>query len=108
MYPTSKRDQIVYPSTLDLYALATVYQGSFLSSPVQLPTSITYKMLVGTGTVLSNSAPTFIELWKALYRYIFAVIALTIVVVVLVLSFFSQRRNRFSPSQTVYPATRKP
>lgn len=46
MYYSSSKDQVVYPSTLDLYGLTKLYQGSFGQS-VQLPSSIPYKMLSG-------------------------------------------------------------
>ena len=46
MYPTTSNDQIVYPSTLDVYALTRLYQGTF-GQRVQLPPTIPYKMLVG-------------------------------------------------------------
>ena len=44
MYFTSSKNEVVYPSTLDMYALASLYHGRF-SQDVQLPDYIPYVML---------------------------------------------------------------
>lgn len=44
MYYSSSRGEVVYPSTLDVYGLTMLYQGNF-SQIIQLPSSITYKIL---------------------------------------------------------------
>lgn len=57
MYSTWSFDQIVYPSTLDLYGLTMLYQGNF-GQTVQLPSSIQYKiawpLTYGEITILSG------------------------------------------------------
>jgi hypothetical protein len=45
MYPTSTNDQVVYPSTLDIYALMVLYHEGNFGLTVQLPSDIPYKML---------------------------------------------------------------
>jgi hypothetical protein len=44
MYNSSRKDQITYPSTLDVYALTKLYQGNY-DQQVQLLSSIPYVML---------------------------------------------------------------
>jgi predicted Zn-dependent protease len=46
MYASSSKNQVFYPSTLDMYGLIMLYKGSFDRS-IQLPTSIPYRILSG-------------------------------------------------------------
>lgn len=49
MYYTSSKSEVVYPSTLDIYALTNLYNNKF-SENVQLPANIPYVMLA-EGTI---------------------------------------------------------
>jgi predicted Zn-dependent protease len=53
MYFESSTDQIIYPSTLDIFGLIMVYRGNYKQS-VQLPTYIPYEMVQPTTDVPSN------------------------------------------------------
>jgi predicted Zn-dependent protease len=44
MYPTSSHEQMVYPSTLNLYGLSRLYRGTF-AKIVSLPSTIPYLMV---------------------------------------------------------------
>jgi hypothetical protein len=65
MYYMSSKTQIVYPSTLDIYALTNLYDNKF-SQNVQLPANIPYVMLA-EGTI---SPYTDTSLWDNYQPYL--------------------------------------
>jgi hypothetical protein len=81
MYPQSSVDQVVYPSTLDLYGLTVVYQGSFPGS-VQLPSSIPYQIVWPTG-ILPIQEPnyTYLIILAAFFSLLFLVIGSAIAII---------------------------
>jgi len=87
MYARGADDMIKYPSTLDAYGLAMLYQGNF-SQVVHLPSTMPYEMLID-GYI---PAP----LWMTVFRYV-AVLAVVLVVVALILW---KTGRRTKPSET--------
>lgn len=79
MYYASVKDQVVCPSTLDVYGLAVLYGGSF-GKAVQLPLEMPYSMLAG-GNV-SRVPVAF--LWEVYKKYVLVVVAFLFVLVVFV------------------------
>lgn len=86
MYLSSSKTQIVYPSTLDTYALTKLYEGDF-SQTVQLPSSISYKMLSD-----GNLPPPPATFWEIFYRNSIIVIVL-LIVLVLILALLKARHK---------------
>jgi len=80
MYYTTHTGEIVYPSTLDVYALSWLYKGNF-GETVQLPNNIPYKMLIDGN---SPPPPPLTNLWDTIRRYVL-ITALAIVLGVAVL-----------------------
>jgi len=78
MYPQSTVNKVVYPSTLDLYGLTVLYQGSF-GQPVQLPASIPYQIVWPTG-VQPVQEPDYTRLFilAALFSLLFLGLASSI------------------------------
>lgn len=76
MYYASSKNQIVYPSTLDVYGLTQVYNGSY-GQTVYLPSSIPYVMLA-EGAI----PPPQIIPWEDYRKYTPLFIVLFLVVVV--------------------------
>jgi len=76
MYYASSKSQIVYPSTLDVYGLTQVYNGSY-GQTVYLPSSIPYVMLAE-----GDIPPPQIILWEDYRKYTPLLIVLFLVVVV--------------------------
>jgi len=72
MYYISSKDKVVYPSTLDVYALTELYAGHFVQS-AQLPSDMPYVMLA-EGVV---PPPPATSLWED-YRQYFPIIAVLI------------------------------
>jgi hypothetical protein len=75
MYASSVKNQVVYPSTLDVYALSILYQGSYLQT-IQLPSDIPYEMLSGGAAPPPSAVRTLLERY---YPYIILGTALTII-----------------------------
>jgi predicted Zn-dependent protease len=92
MYLSSSRSQVVYPSTLDIYALMRLYEGDF-GQTVLLPSSIPYKMLSD-----GNVSPLLTTFWEAFYRNLIIIVIL-LVVLVLVLALLKTTRKR-RPEET--------
>jgi len=83
MYPTSSKNEIVYPSTLDVYGLSQLYQGYF-SQTIQLPSNIPYVMLLGGNP--PPSPPGFLPSLPPFFRYIIvALIILGLVIIAVAL-----------------------
>ncbi len=80
MHSTLARDEVVYPSTLDVYGLIFLYKGGF-GQTVELLSNIDYKMLIDGNPPPPPPLTNFLELLR---RYVF-IIALVIVLVVAVL-----------------------
>jgi len=76
MYYASSKNQIVYPSTLDVYGLTRVYNGSY-GQTVYLPSSIPYVMLAE-----GDIPPLQIIPWEDYRKYTPLLIVLFLVVVV--------------------------
>jgi hypothetical protein len=80
MYFASHTGEIVYPSTLDVYALSWLYKGNF-GETVQLPNNISYRMLIDGNP---PPPPPLTNLWDIMKRYVL-IIALAIMLGVAVL-----------------------
>lgn len=82
MYPTSSKNEVVYPSTLDVYGLSLLYQGYF-GQTIQLPSSIPYVMLLG-GT--PPPSPGFLPSLPLFVKYlVIGLIALAVVLMAVAL-----------------------
>jgi len=93
MYASSAKNQLVYPSTLDVYALSRLYRGSY-GQTIQLPSNIPYEMLS------SDAAPppsVITTLWERYYPYIILGTAALIIVVGLVVIARAVRRKPQHP-----------
>lgn len=75
MYFTSSKDEVVFPSTLDVYALTVLYAGNFVQS-VELPLDMPYVMLA-EGVV---PPPPATSLWED-YRQYFPIVAVLVFLV---------------------------
>lgn len=100
MYLASSNNEIVYPSTLDVYGLTDLYQGMF-GQNVQLPTSIPYVMLTeGTipppQTILPNDYTSFLP---------YAALLVLLIAVIIVLGHLSRRKNDQDIPQPPSPPT---
>ncbi len=82
MHSTLARNEVVYPSTLDVYGLIVLYKGGF-GQTVELPSNIDYKMLID-GNPPPPPPLTITNLLELLRRYVF-IIALVVILVVAVL-----------------------
>ena len=76
MYYSSSKNQVVYPSTLDVYGLTRVHNGSY-GQTVYLPSSIPYVMLAE-----DDIPPPQIIPWEDYRKYTPLLIVLFLVVVV--------------------------
>jgi predicted Zn-dependent protease len=76
MYYSSSKNQVIYPSTLDVYGLTRVYNGSY-GQTVYLPSSIPYVMLAE-----GDIPPPQIIPWEDYRKYTPLFIVLFLVVVV--------------------------
>ena len=76
MYYSSSKNQVVYPSTLDVYGLTRVHNGSY-GQTVYLPSSIPYVMLAE-----GDIPPPQIIPWEDYRKYTPLLIVLFLVVVV--------------------------
>lgn len=88
MYPSSSENQIVYPSTLDVYALTRLYAGNF-NQAVELPSSIPYEMLTDGNVLPPSSIMMFLETY---FQYLIIIVIL-LVVIILVLALLKATRK---------------
>jgi hypothetical protein len=103
MYPQSATEQIVYPSTLDVYALTRLYQGHY-DQTVQLPTDIPYKMLKdGDASQVPNWLTT-----RAKDIITIVVITLTIISILLVAEVIAKKKTETSPPEPPPPPPEPP
>lgn len=77
MYYASSKNQVVYPSTLDVYGLTMLYAGKF-SQSVQLPDYIPYVMLA-EGAI----PPPQTSFWED-YRPYFPILGILIIIIIAV------------------------
>ncbi len=101
MYASSAQNQIVFPSTLDMYGLTLLYKYGNFPQTTQLPASITYKML-NAGTIPRSSM--IYSFWEEYYKQVIIMAAL-IVALIVVAYYNSKNVNRSPPTQedTAYP-----
>lgn len=91
MYYASSKDRISFPSTLDIYALAQLYQDHF-NQTVQLPASIPYVVLAEGS--LPPPPPPQTPFWETYLRYLpLIAAALIILVPVLVIAAIVTRKK---------------
>jgi len=88
MYYTSSKNQVVYPSTLDVYGLTRLYAGNF-NKLVQLPPSLPYVMLA-EGFIPPPQSIALEDYRK--YIPIAALVLLLIVVLVVLGQFTKQKK----------------
>jgi len=100
MYPRSIKNQITYPSTLDVYALTKLYQGYYYMQ-VQLPPNIPYVML-SDGSI---PPPTF-AFWDY-FRYLI-IIAIILLAVVIALAISRTGRKPEQPPEAPPPPVETP
>jgi hypothetical protein len=88
MYYTSLKNQIVYPSTLDVYGLTRLYAGNY-NQQVQLPPSFPYVML--SDGFIPPPQSISLEDYK---KYIpVAALVLVLIVVLVVLGLFTREKR---------------
>jgi predicted Zn-dependent protease len=89
MYYASSKNQVVYPSTLDVYGLTMLYAGKF-DQNVQLPDYIPYVMLA-EGAILQPET----NFWEDYRPYfpILGVLALIVIAVVVLGQLTKERRH---------------
>jgi len=97
MYASSSKDQVFYPSTLDMYGLITLYKGSFDRS-IQLPASIPYSML--SGVIQPSATPPKTD--ENVYGFIL-IAAAAILVVGLVLAKIARRKRPAQAQNSASP-----
>jgi hypothetical protein len=91
MYYASSKDRISFPSTLDIYALAQLYQDHF-NQTVQLPVSIPYVVLPEGS--LPPPPPPQTPFWETYLQYLpLIAAALIILVPVLIIAVIVTRRK---------------
>lgn len=97
MYPSSTKDEVTYPSTLDIYGLTKLYEGNF-DQTIQLPESIPYEML-SDGSI----APPTTTLFGVLIGYLIVIIALLIVLVISLTLWKTSRKTKLPETTTEAP-----
>lgn len=101
MYYTSSRSAVVYPSTLDIYALTNLYDNKF-SQTVQLPADIPYVMLA-EGTI---PPPVGTSLWNDYQPYLpLAGVFILLVVAAIVLGHLAKEDKHEGIPQAPPPPT---
>lgn len=89
MYYVSPRNQVAYPSTLDVYGLTVLYKGNY-NQTVQLPPNIPYIMLT-SGQILPPPPASTTTFLQDLVRYL--PVALLVLLIVLVFASVRVRRR---------------
>jgi hypothetical protein len=88
MYYISLKNQVVYPSTLDIYGLTRLYAGNF-NEQAQLPPYLPYVMLAEGAIPIPQ--PTVLEDYK---KYIpIAIVLLLLIAVLVVLGQFTKQKK---------------
>jgi hypothetical protein len=103
MYYTSSKNEVVYPSTLDVYGLTELYKG-FFNQTVQLPVDVPYEMLA-EGTVppptVTPPATSLLEDYKQYLPII--VVVLLLIVAAVVLAQIGKEKSPEEPAQPLPP-----
>jgi hypothetical protein len=100
MYYASSKSVIIFPSTLDVYALTQIYQGHF-GQTTQLPSSVPYVMLP-EGAI----PPTRMPQWQTyLQQYVppIAVAAIFLLLSLTVVAYVTRRKTDASRSPPILP-----
>lgn len=100
MYYASSKNEVVYPSTLDVYGLTELYKGMFNQS-VHLPPDISYVMLAEGIVPPPTSVALATNLWDEYKRYLPIIVALLLLVVAAVV--ITQVRKQKSPEEPYPP-----
>lgn len=101
MYYTSSKTEVIYPSTLDIYALASLYDNKF-SQNVQLPSNIPYVMLA-EGTIPPSVGTSF---WDDYQPYLpLAGVFILLVVAAIVLEHLAKEDRHEGIPQAPPPPT---
>lgn len=100
MYPRSIKDQITYPSTLDVYALTRLYQGDYGDNQVQLPSTptIPYVML-SDGSV----PPPSYTIWETYFQDLIIIAILLLALVIALAIWRTSRKPEQPPAPSPAP-----
>jgi predicted Zn-dependent protease len=101
MYPRSTKDQITYPSTLDIYALTKLYQSDY-GQQAQLPSNIPYIMLSD-----GNIPPPAFTIWRTYLGYLI-IIAILFLAVVTALAISRASKKPEQPTEPPPPPVETP
>ena len=103
MYYTSSKNEVVYPSTLDVYGLTELYRGVF-SQSVQLPVDVPYVMLTEGTVPLPTVTPPAASLWEDYKQYLpIIVVLLLLIVAAIVLARIGKEKSPEEPPQPLPP-----
>ena len=100
MYYSSSKNQVVYPSTLDVYGLVSLYSGKYNQS-IQLPDSIPYVMLA-EGAI----PPPETSLWEDYRSYLPVLgVLLLLIIAVIMLSQLTKEKKHDEIQEPIPPPT---
>ena len=103
MYYSSPKNEIVYPSTLDVYGLTELYRGVFNQS-VQLPSDVPYVMLTEGTVPTPKVTPLVTTLWEDYEKYWpIIVVLLLLLVAAIVLARVGKEKSPEEPPQPPPP-----
>jgi len=103
MYYTSSKNQVVYPSTLDVYGLSELYRGVF-SQSVQLPSDVPYVMLTEGTVPPPTVTPLVTSPWEDYEKYMpIIVVVLLLIVAAIVLARIGKEKSPEEPPQPPPP-----
>lgn len=103
MYYTSSKNEVVYPSTLDVYGLTELYKG-FFNQSVQLPSDVPYVMLTEGTVPLPTVTPPASSLWEDFKPYLpIIVVLLLLIVAAIVLARIGKEKSPEEPAQPLPP-----
>jgi len=105
MYASSSKSQTTYPSTLDVYALTQLYQGTYDQPEVQLPSTMPYVMLSGQG-LPPQPSPTPTP--TPTTPYVQDVISIAVILIVIVITLVIWRANKKMEHSQVPPPESPP
>jgi hypothetical protein len=97
MYPASSKDQIVYPSTVDVYGLTALYEGKY-NMDVELPSEIPYVMLAQGEVTLPQT-----DLWESYKKYIPVTAALLLLIAAVAVIAYANKSKRPEPLEPPPP-----
>jgi predicted Zn-dependent protease len=100
MYYSSSDNEVVYPSTLDVYGLTELYKGTF-SQSVQLPSDIPYVMLTEGTVPLPTVVAPATSLWDEYKTYLPIIVVLLLLIAAAVV--IAQIRKQKSPEEPAPP-----